>query len=116
MKALKYALHIFVFALMYIVVMVVSAAMTHSRIKVCIAIALILIAEYIYLLCRDEKRYFSVPLSVLLVGICGVFYFNSPENADMGLGLWVMAHYLVLPYLIASAIVSTIIFFIKRNT
>ena len=112
---LKYVLHIFIFMMLYVFFMFLIPSLTMSRIRICASLYVVTAAEYVYLWFVRKGYFFSVPLSFLPIMAMGAFYFNQPDNPDMGLGMWVLFRYLVMPQLIASCAVSAVMHVIKRN-
>lgn len=115
MKALKYILNIIAFSVIYIFMMFVAPTITQSTIRVCTALGVTVALEYAYVWFVPKGRFFAVPLSFLPIIMFGAFYFNHPSSPDIGLGMWVLARYLVLPYAATSCAVSAVMYFVKRH-
>ncbi len=111
MKALKYILHILIFMAIYIVAMFVAPNLTSSRVGVCVILGIVTACEMLYVWFKG--RYFAVPVSIAVIMLLGMFYFNHPANHDMKLGMWVLAKYLVLPYAAGSFIVALVMHIIR---
>lgn len=115
MKALKYILHIFVFMIIYLFAMFSAPAIISSRVGVCVVLGLVTAFEMIYLWFKDEGRFFTVAISQAIIMMLGIFYFNNPQNADIKLGMWVLAKYLAGPCMIGSFLTAVIMKIVKKH-
>lgn len=104
-----YIVHIFVFALIYITAAFCAPSLVGSRAGVYVVLGAVIALEYVYLWFIAKGRFFTAPISLAAVMLFGVFYFLHPSSADVGLGVWVMTKYLVLPYAIAAGVVSAVL-------
>lgn len=114
MKILNYILHIFIFMIIYLFAMFLSPVLISSRVGVCVVLAAVTLIEMIYLWLKNEGRFFTVAISQLVIMILGMFYFNNPQNADIHLGMWVLAKYLVGPCMIGSLLTAIIMKIVKK--
>lgn len=114
MKALKYTLHILIFMIIYLFAMFLSPSIISSRVGVCVVLGAVTAFELIYLWFKNEGRFFTVPISQIIIMILGMFYFNNPQNADINLGMWVLAKYLVGPFAAGSLLTVVVMKIIKN--
>lgn len=120
MRGLQYLLKTVVFALVYVFAMFFLPYLSmvfggQQKLMMFIGLAVVLGMEYIYLWFAVKGSFFALPLSFLWIFLFGLFYFNLPGTPDMGLGMWVLAQKLVLPYAAGSAVLSGLLFWLKKK-
>lgn len=120
MKFIKYALTTIIIAVIYMLFMFMTPMISimfgmNLRVAMYIVLGLVLAGEYLVLWYKDIGRFYSIPISFLMIILSGLFYFNHPENAELNFGMWVLVTKLILPYAVGGLIVSTVLHFIKRK-